>query len=114
MRHARHFKSILFLASLLMVACCSAYGQGDVIQIIDHMGSLTGNALRKPGVLGTDDSGNVFVSGGGSNNVFKVTPEGTITQIIGHDGDGEGNKLDEPRTVAPIGSPWKVQGERVG
>lgn len=46
-----------------------------------------------------DGSGNVFVAGSTTKNVFKITPEGTITQIIDATGDGT-NLLESPQNVA--------------
>ena len=44
-----------------------------------------------------DVSGNVFVAGSLSDNVFEITPGGFITKIIDETGDGSGNNaLDQP------------------
>ena len=42
-----------------------------------------------------DGSGNVFVVG--HHNVFRITSDGIITEIIDAMGDGAGNTLDTPR-----------------
>jgi len=56
--------------------------------------------LDGPFGVATDSLGNVFVTGQVSNNVFRITPTGTITQIIDSTGDGGGNTLSAPIDVA--------------
>ena len=58
------------------------------VEIIDSTGDVGGNALSRTEGVATDSSGNVFVAGATSNNVFKITPGGTITEIIDSIGDG--------------------------
>ena len=43
-----------------------------------------------------------FVVGLLTDNVFKITPGGTITEVIGPAGDGAGNPLDQPADVAAL------------
>ena len=38
--------------------------------------------------------GNVYVAGGGSDNVFKIAPDGVTIEIIDATGDGLGNHLE--------------------
>jgi len=68
------------------------------VEIIDATGDGS-NALDSPFHVATDSSGNVFVVGGDSDNVFKITPSGTITEIIDSTGDGS-NALGTPLDVA--------------
>ena len=51
-----------------------------------------------------DGSGNVYVLGFGSDNAFKITPGGVITEIIDATGDGAGNMLNLPFGIAVDGS----------
>ena len=69
------------------------------VEIIDAIGDGSGNTLSSVEGIATDSSGNVFVTGAISNNVFQITPGGTITQIIDSTGDGT-NTLDDPRNIA--------------
>jgi len=69
------------------------------VEIIDSTGDGGGNTLSVPNSVATDSLGNVFVIGTISNNVFKITPGGTITEIIDSTGDG-GNPLANPLGVA--------------
>ena len=48
----------------------------------------------------TDAAGNVYVSGGISKNVFKITLDGTITQILDASGDGQGHPCNFPGALA--------------
>jgi hypothetical protein len=47
-----------------------------------------------------DSSGNLYVAGFLSNNVFKITPGGSITEIIDGTGDGAGKALEGSFHVA--------------
>jgi len=70
---------------------CSTIGTPCTItQIIDSSGDGGGNPLDSPFGIATDLSGNVFVTGGSSKNVFEITPGGIITEIIDFTGDGSG------------------------
>ncbi len=74
--------------------------EGTITQIIDVTGDGTGDpegALLEPWSVAVDSSGNVFVAGFASNNVFKIATPGscstsgtpcTITEIINATGDG--------------------------
>ncbi len=41
----------------------------------------------------------MLVAGALSHNVFRITPSGTIIEIIDQNGDGEGHKLLEPSYI---------------
>ena len=47
-----------------------------------------------------DLSDNIYVAGAASNNAFRITPAGAATQIIDATGDGAGNLLDGPSSIA--------------
>jgi len=73
------------------------------VVIFDGLGDS--NGLDIPQAIATDPSGNVFVTGESTDNVFKIDTPGTcstggttctITQIINWAGDGSGNRLDAP------------------
>jgi hypothetical protein len=56
-------------------------------------------------------AGNAYVPGLYSDNVFKITLQGTITELIDASGDGAGNPLDGAARVAVDGS-GNVYGRR--
>jgi hypothetical protein len=76
-----------------------AAGQ-NITEVIDVTGDGMGNALDFPEGIAVDDFGNVYMTGAGSDNAFKITPGGVITQIIDGTGDGMGNMLDLPEGIA--------------
>jgi hypothetical protein len=47
---------------------------------------------------------NVYVAGYTSSNAFKITPSGTITQIIDASGDGAGHTLSHTYAIAVDGA----------
>ena len=59
--------------------------------------------LNGPERIAVDGSGNVYVTGAGSYNAFKITPAGVVTEIIDSTGDGE-NPLDLLYGIAVDGS----------
>ncbi len=98
-RHKRH--SFLALAAALVF---SALGSGRVAaqnttDTIDANGDGAGNVLREAQGIAVDSGGNAYVMGQISNNAFKITPDGVITQIIDATGDGAGNGLEDPVAI---------------
>lgn len=76
---------------------------GAVTLILDANGDGLGNTFESsvgPGGIAVDGSGNVFVAGFASDNVFRIAPGGAITEIIDATGDGLGNTLRGPRQLA--------------
>lgn len=67
---------------------------------INATGDGMGNSLSGPRGIAVDDSGNAYVTGSYSNNAFKITPDGAITEIIDPTGDGMGNSLSGPNGIA--------------
>ena len=98
--------ALVLLGTILFVACGGGGGGGgggsdcDITQIIDATGDGAGNLLAGPFGVAVDSDGNVYVPGQNSDNVFQITPSGTITQIIDATGDGAGNALAGPNGVA--------------
>jgi len=107
------FVSARFSDNIFKIATpgtCSTGGTVCTItEIIDITGDGGGNTLNAPEGIGTDLSGNVFVTGAFSDNAFKITTPGTcstggtvctITEIIDNAGDGGSNTLNNPIGVA--------------
>ena len=99
----------IFAGSILFMACGKGIGNGDAgssgtrpaftsTQIIDATGDGTGNTLSVPYGIAVDmTSGDVYVTGFLSDNAFKITPGGTITEIIdvfGETGNGSCDLAD--------------------
>ncbi len=55
--------------------------------------------LQTPSAVTVDDAGNAYVTGFDSSNVFRVTPQGAVTLLIGPEGDGV-QQLTGPTDVA--------------
>jgi len=85
----------MIAAQALFVSCKSNSGGSDddsspVDVIIDESGDGLGQTLAFPLRTIVDPmTGNIFVSGYSSDNVFKITPLGVITEIIDATGDPE-------------------------
>ena len=85
------------------LTCQRAIGAGGVERPATSAGDVRAAAragaqqaamvATTPTSIALDGAGNVFVAGGFSHNVFKITPGGTITEIIDSSGDGLGNAL---------------------
>ena len=75
----RVFRGILLGGSLLLAA---ALAQAQTItQIIDSTGDGAGNGLSAPFDIATDPSGNVFVTGAGSDNAFKIAAPDVVPPL---------------------------------
>ncbi len=72
----------------------------SIKQIIDNSGDGSGNSLESARGIRLDNSDNIFVMGGESDNVFKITPGGAVTEIIDASGDMSGHNLNGPRGIA--------------
>lgn len=77
---------------------------GQITEIIDGTGDGMGNPLDVPSGIAVGGNGNVYVTGDGSDNAFKITPGGVITEIIDGTGDGMGNTLNGPSGIAVDGN----------
>lgn len=93
--------------SMTFIAFCTqlsmtAQGQ-NATEIIDVSGDGSA-ALVRPEGIATDASGNVYVAGRGSNNVFQITSGGVVTELANSTGDGAGNALGQPAATAVDGS----------
>ncbi len=82
-----------FVATLASVA--SPLQAAQIAQIIDSSGDGAGNLLTDPAAVAVDGLGNAYVAGATSDNVFKITSEGIITELIDAS-DG----LDHPDGIA--------------
>ena len=97
---------LLILLPLLLLGSLSAAldVSAQITEIIDATGDGAGNPLFSPFDIAVDGSGNVYVTGLGTDNAFKITPAGGITEIIDFTGDGAGNTFDGGIEIAVDGS----------
>ncbi len=58
-----------------------AAAQFLITEIIDVTGDGAGNVLDNPASIAVDGVGNVYVAGDGTDNAFRITPAGVITEI---------------------------------
>lgn len=76
---------------------------GSIAEVMDSTGdggTFFGNPLLGAGDLVVDAADNLYVIGTTSNNVFRRTPEGFISQIAEETGDRLGNPLSQPNNLA--------------
>ena len=85
---------------LLLVFTSSGQATAQITEIIDATGDGAGNVLDAAAGVALDASGNVYVSGRNSINVFKITPVGTVTKILDATGDGAFSTLNDPLGLA--------------
>lgn len=79
----------------------------DVVLTISPDGTLTpftpsdgvGHVVEQPGPLAVGPDGSLYVAGIESDDVYRVTPAGVVTQVVNRGGDGMGGDLDEPTAV---------------
>jgi hypothetical protein len=90
---------IILLVTAMLALASPSNAQYLITEIIDATGDGAGNTLNNPWQAAVDSNGNVYVTGISSDNAFKITPGGTITEIIDSTGDG-GRTLDAGRGVA--------------
>jgi len=84
--------AVIIAAQALIVSCNGDSGGSDddsspVDVIIDESGEGLGQTLAFPLRTIVDPAGNIYVSGYSSDNVFKITPLGVITEIFDATGD---------------------------
>jgi len=85
----------------VLLALSSTSGEArSITEIVDETGDGGANQLNFPEGIALDAMGNVYITGGGSDNAFKITPAGSITLIIDQNGDGAGNILAYPQGIA--------------
>lgn len=89
-----------FIFGLSVLGAGRTVAQSITFQIISASGDGAGHRLEQPFGIAVDFAGNVYVTGYGTDNAFKITPDGVISQIIDASGDGAGNTLDRPRSIA--------------
>ncbi len=77
---------------------------GHVSILIDFDGDGAGNTLRNANGLAIDAAGNVYVAGSGSDNVFKVTPGGAISEIADRGTGGPGFRQPKDLVVDDDGN----------
>ena len=95
----------LTLFVLLVLACFPAVGVARTVTEI-----ISGGLVESSGIA-VDASGTAYVAGRGSDNAFKISPNGVVSEIIDSTGDGMGNTLDSPEGMAVdnsgnYGSSW--------
>ncbi|MDA1265811.1 MAG: NHL repeat-containing protein [Planctomycetota bacterium] len=83
--------------ALALALASAAHGQ-VLANLITAAGDGQGNTLNDPRDVVGDHAGNVYVCGLISNNLFKVAPDGTVTELLDKDGVA-GLKIQSPEAV---------------
>ncbi len=76
----RHGATAAILLSILPATAAGA--QLTITEIIDETGDGQGHLLQDAAGLALDASGNVYVVGNSTGNMFRIAPDGVITEII--------------------------------
>ena len=93
-KHSTAIMSALIpVCVLLLVGGQPAQGESIITEIIR-------GGLAQPTEVAVDAAGNVYIAGSDSNNAYKITPAGVVTEIITGAGDGAGNVLEYPYGIA--------------
>ena len=79
--YIRVLKFLVLFGFLAFALAPGKAGANTITEIIDSSGDGS-NSLDAPIGMAVDGSGNVYVSGIVSENAFKITPGGVITEII--------------------------------
>lgn len=87
-----------FVVALLLVS--AARGSAQTVTIIEASGDGQGQPLSGPRGLAISSSGQVYVAGAVSDNVFEISPDGAVREILDGSGDGAWNFLENPNGVA--------------
>ncbi len=89
-----------FAVAALLISSLNLSAEAQVTQILDASGDGAAATLNTPLGVAVDNAGNVFVVGGSSENLFKITPAGVVTEFVEFPGfanpasiriDGTGN-----------------------
>lgn len=88
--------SKLLLQGLLVCSVAAAGQAQTVTEILDWTGDGVGNFLSGPNAIARDSTGNLFIIGAGTNNAFRISPDGQVTQILDASGDGAGGEFLVP------------------
>jgi len=84
------------LATCLAASPLVTAPQGITEVLAEGDVDVGGHVFLQPRDVVVDGAGNAYVSGQGSDNVFRIAPDGTLTQVLDASGDGQGNTMDEP------------------
>ena len=85
-------------AALFLCVCTTATAQLQFDEVLSSAGNGTAT-FDGAGGLAVGSQGTVFASGSESTNVFRIDPDGTITEIINSGGDGV-HSVDSVSAVA--------------
>jgi len=94
----------IYIVLLLLVAPALQAQSFQISVLINANGDGAGNTLNGAGGITVDESGIVFVAGALSNNAFRITPDGVITEIIDVNGDGTGNLFEGANSAIGVSS----------
>ena len=75
-----------------------------IVQPTSGSGDGLGNGLNAPQNIAVDGAGNVYMTALFSDNAFKISPSGVITEIFDVTGDGAGNAFEGANSAMGVSS----------
>ena len=101
--------------SLVALATASAWAGPTFVTLLGQQGDGMGNLFTAGQGIAVDSNGNTFASAIFSENVFRISPGGIVTEILDSSGDGSGNNLNNPGglTLDRFGNLYVAGGDKV-
>jgi hypothetical protein len=89
---------LLLLLPVALLVLARVSSASHITEMVDVTGDGAGNGLDEPNDVAVDSNGNVYVTGYRSDNVLKISPDGTVAEVL--DSSSHGNTFNSPLSIA--------------